>query len=83
MSVVVHHKANVAGSSKGGDGIPSSCKFITPGALEVVLRFFASNPATAESTLVMSDVSADMMTVGLGCFEAGSSLSFDMAESIR
>lgn len=46
--------------------------FITPGALEVVLRFVSlppslagtsSTPAMAESTLVRSDVSADMLTV--------------------
>lgn len=45
--------------------------FMTPGALEVVLRLasltpsfagVASTPPMAESTLVRSDVSADMMS---------------------
>lgn len=50
--------------------VPRSLRFITPGALDVVLRFVGSlaslggEPATppmAESTLVRFDVSADMM----------------------
>ena len=41
--------------------------FITPGALLVVLRFFASIPPTPESTLArLSDVSADMVVSGEG-----------------
>ncbi len=43
--------------------IPRSLRFITPGALDVVLRFLSSIPATPESTLEMSDVSADMVCV--------------------
>ena len=50
-------------------GIPRSLMFITPGALEVVLRFLSSKPATAESTLETSDVSADMMAVVKGLNE--------------
>lgn len=46
-----------------GRDIPSSARFITPGALEVVLRFFSSMPAIAESTLEMSDASAAMLCV--------------------
>jgi hypothetical protein len=38
--------------------------FITPGALDVVLRFLpSSRPATAESTFLRSDVSADIVSV--------------------
>ena len=40
---------------------PRSLMFITPGALDVVLRFLASRPATAESTFLRSDVSADIV----------------------
>ena len=36
---------------------------MTPGALDVVLRFFSSTPATPESTLDRSDVSADIVVV--------------------
>lgn len=45
--------------------IRRSLRFITPGADEVVLRFFpSSTPATPESTLdSLSDVSADIMMV--------------------
>lgn len=54
--------------------------FITPGALDVVLRLVASfggEPATppmAESTFVRFDVSADMVVVG-GNVERGLSLA--------
>jgi hypothetical protein len=41
---------------------PRSAMFMTPGALEVVLRFLpSSRPATAESTFLRSDVSADIV----------------------
>jgi hypothetical protein len=40
--------------------VPRSLRFITPGALEVVLRFLSSMP-TPESSLDISDVSADML----------------------
>jgi hypothetical protein len=49
------------GGAVVGENIPSSCRFITPGADEVVLRFFSSMPAMAESTLLMSDASAAML----------------------
>jgi hypothetical protein len=41
---------------------PRSLMFMTPGALDVVLRFLpSSRPATAESTFLRSDVSADIV----------------------
>ena len=64
------------GAIHDGDGLaghsPRSARFMTPGALELV-RFLAGSllvslgdeekPLTAESTLDMSDVSADMVAV--------------------
>jgi hypothetical protein len=53
------------------DNIPRSLRFMTPGALDVVLRLVGpaslggepDTPPMAESTFVRSDVSADMLTV--------------------
>jgi hypothetical protein len=53
-----------------GTDVPRSAMFMTPGAVEVALRFFCSStPATAESTFFRSDVSADIVNVFGGSSE--------------